>query len=211
MPIIDDLKLYEKAKEIANEKYTKPSAYRSGYMVKLYKSMGGTYTDDKSPKNLKRWYKEKWEDVSNINDDKHYPVYRPTVKVSSKTPLLPSEISNMDEQIKLKQKIKGDENLKPFIPKDKEQELKKYSNFEKVKEKAKKLGLNPVGISTKKDKKYMIMDNRGHVKHFGQMFNYDFTKTNDENKRKAFRNRNWRWEHADKYSPAFLAYHILWT
>ena len=93
---------------------------------------------------------------------------------------------------------------------NKKQELKKYSDFEKVKEKAKKLGLNPVGISSKKDKKYMIYDKNGDVKHFGQMLYQDFTKTNDESKRQAFRNRNWRWEHADKYSPAYLAYHLLW-
>ena len=93
---------------------------------------------------------------------------------------------------------------------NKRQELKKYSDFEKVKEKAKKLGLNPVGISSKKDKKYMIFDKNGDVKHFGQMLYQDFTKTNDESQRQAFRNRNWRWEHADKYSPAYLAYHLLW-
>jgi hypothetical protein len=92
----------------------------------------------------------------------------------------------------------------------KEQELRKYSNPEKVQEKAEKLGLNPVGISTRKDKKYMIMDDQGHVKHFGMMSYKDFTKTNDKNKREAFRNRNWKWEHADKYSPAWLAYHLLW-
>ena len=99
---------------------------------------------------------------------------------------------------------------KKLYEKAKEEELRKYSNPEKVQEKAKKMGLNPVGISTKKDKKYMIMDNHGDVKHFGQMLYHDFTKTNDEKKREAFKNRNWRWEHADKYSPAYLAYHLLW-
>ena len=42
------------------------------------------------------------------------------------------------------------------------------------------------------------------------MFAHDFTKTNDEKKRKPFRNRNWRWAHAEKYSPAFLSYYLLW-
>ena len=47
---------------------------------------------------------------------KEYPVYRPTVKVSKKTPLTVGEISrsNMKEQIKEKQIIKGNKNLKPF-------------------------------------------------------------------------------------------------
>ena len=101
MPIINDKALYEKAKKIADEKYSKPSAYKSGFIVKTYKEMGGTYTDDGKPKNLKRWYKERWSDVGGLD----YPVLRPTIKVSKKTPLLPSEISNLTEQIKLKQKI----------------------------------------------------------------------------------------------------------
>jgi len=109
MPIVNDLKLYEKAKKIADEKYSKPSAYKSGFIVKLYKEMGGTYTDDGKAKNLKRWFKEDWQNVGG-----EYPTYRPTIKVSSKTPLIPSEISNLKEQIALKQKIKGNKNLPPF-------------------------------------------------------------------------------------------------
>ena len=116
MPIINNPTLYEKAKKIADDKYTKPSAYKSGFIVKTYKEMGGTYTDDNKPKNLKRWFKEDW---TNIGDDKDYPVYRPTKRVSSKTPLTPNEIqpTNLRNQIHLKQKIKGKSNLPPFIPK----------------------------------------------------------------------------------------------
>lgn len=113
MPIIDNPKLYEKAKKIADEKYEKPSAYKSGYIVKTYKAMGGTYTDDNKPKDLDRWYKEQWKDIGGSE----YPVYRPTKKISrTKTPLIPSEISNLEQQIKLKQIIKGKKNLPPFEP-----------------------------------------------------------------------------------------------
>jgi hypothetical protein len=112
MPIIDNPKLYEKAKKIADEKYSKPSAYKSGFIVKTYKELGGTYTDDKNPKNLKRWFKEDWKDIGN----KEYPVYRPTKRINKKTPLLPQEINNLSQQIKLKQKIKGTHNLPPFSP-----------------------------------------------------------------------------------------------
>jgi len=111
MPIINDKALYEKAKKIADEKYSKPSAYKSGYIVKTYKQLGGEYIEDGKEKNLKRWYQENWKSVASSNQ---YPVLRPTVKVSKKTPLLPSEISNLTEQIHLKQKIKG-KNLPPFI------------------------------------------------------------------------------------------------
>jgi len=102
MPIINDPKLYAKAKELADKTYSKPSAYKSGFIVKKYKEMGGTYTDDKQTKNLARWFLEDWKDVGGAD----YPVYRPTKKVSKKTPLIPSEISNLKEQIKLKQKIR---------------------------------------------------------------------------------------------------------
>lgn len=92
----------------------------------------------------------------------------------------------------------------------KEKMVRKYSDPEKVQEKAENMGLNPVGISTRKDKKYMIMDNHGDVKHFGWLGYQDFTKTNDKKKRDNFRSRNHAWEHADKYSPAWLSYHLLW-
>jgi hypothetical protein len=121
MPIIDNPKLYAKAKQIADEKYSKPSAYKSGFIVKKYKELGGTYTDDKNPKDLKRWFKESWKDIGNkewgyapTRQKEHYPVYRPTKRINKKTPLLPQEINNLSQQIKLKQLIKGTRNLPPF-------------------------------------------------------------------------------------------------
>ena len=112
MPIILDPKLYEKAKLTANEKYKKPSAYKSGFIVKTYKELGGRYQNDHREKNLKRWYNERWADIGNEN----YPVYRPTIRISTKTPKLVKDINptHLKEQIKLKQKIKGRNNLPPF-------------------------------------------------------------------------------------------------
>ena len=112
MPIINDKALYEKAKKIADEKYKKPSGFKSSFIQKKYQQLGGTYSDDKQPKELKRWLKEKWMDVGNMS----YPVYRPTVRVNKQTPLLVSEIDpkQLKKQIKLKQKIKGEKNLPPF-------------------------------------------------------------------------------------------------
>jgi hypothetical protein len=111
-----DTKLYEKVKRMADEKYDKPSAYKSGWIVMNYKKMGGEYSGTKTKEGLSRWYKEKWQ---NVGDQKDYPTYRPTKRISKKTPLLPSEIdpSNLREQILLKQKIKGSNNLPAFIPK----------------------------------------------------------------------------------------------
>jgi hypothetical protein len=113
MPIPKDKKLYAKVKKMADEIYEKPSAYKSGYIVKKYKELGGEYIDDNEPKELQRWFSEKWE---NINPNKGYPILRPTVRVNKQTPLLVSEIDpkQLKEQIKLKQKIKGKTNLPKF-------------------------------------------------------------------------------------------------
>lgn len=112
MPIIDNQVLYEKAKKIADKKYSKPSAYKSGFIVKTYKNLGGTYSDDKKPKNLKRWFQEDWKDIGGLS----YPVYRPTKKINKHTPLTPDQINpkNLNQQIRLKQEIKGNKNLPPF-------------------------------------------------------------------------------------------------
>lgn len=111
--------LYEKARSIVYKQYEKPSAYRSGALIKKYKELGGTFINDGKPKPLKRWYSELWKDVNPNKTSKSYPVYRPTKRISSKTPLTVNEIDkdNLKSQSKLKQKYKGKRNLPPFIPK----------------------------------------------------------------------------------------------
>jgi hypothetical protein len=115
MPKILDEDLYKYVKSTADNIYKKSSAYKSGYIVKLYKQLGGRYEDDKKEKSLKRWFKEDWQDVGN----KDYPVYRPSIRVNKKTPLLPQEINkkNLKEQIEKKQIIRGKKNLEPFVKK----------------------------------------------------------------------------------------------
>jgi hypothetical protein len=112
MPIPANQVLYNRVKEYADTVYKKPSAYKSGFIVKKYKELGGTYIEDKKPKDLKRWFKEDWKDVGGLD----YPVYRPTKKINEKTPLTPAEIkpSNLKNQILLKQDIKGKFNLPKF-------------------------------------------------------------------------------------------------
>jgi hypothetical protein len=107
-----DIKLYNKIKSQADKIYKKPSAYKSGYIVKEYKKQGGKYSGTKTTQGLTRWYKEDWKDVGG----KSYPVYRPTKRINKKTPLLASEIKKKDleKKIKQKQKIKGSKNLSPF-------------------------------------------------------------------------------------------------
>ncbi len=120
--IPEDKELYELVKLIVNEQYKKPSAYRSGAYVKLYKELGGTYKESKKKAKsvndypLERWFLEKWQDVNPDKTKKSYPVYRPTVKITDETPKTVHEISEkrLKEQAKLKQKIKGKKNLPKF-------------------------------------------------------------------------------------------------
>lgn len=111
MSIFIDEDIHKKAVDIANNVYKKNSAYKSGYIVKLYKEFGGRFKND-TEKPLKRWYLEKWKSINNIG----YPTYRPTKRINYKTPLTIKEItkSNIIKQIKLKQKYKGNRNLPPF-------------------------------------------------------------------------------------------------
>jgi len=114
-PIVSNKELYEDVRRYADKIYKHPSAYKSMYIQKLYKRLGGTYKDDGKERKLLRWINEHWEDISNKKSP-HYPVYRPTVKVSEDTPLLVNEIDKNDLKKKIEQKqlIKGFKNLTPF-------------------------------------------------------------------------------------------------
>jgi len=230
MPIIDNQKLYNQVKHLADKLYSKPSAYKSGFLVKKYKELGGTYSDDEdapspkaskqratpSPKNLKRWFQEDWKDVG----DKEYPVYRPTKRINKDTPLTPNEIkpSNLKKQIDLKQIIMGNYNLPKFEGKglSKAEEILEYSNPTIVFKKARKyLGKDvKIELSKNKNKKYMVFNpNTEKWINFGQIGYEDFTKHKDPNRRHNYLTRtanmkgNWK---DNPYSPNNLSRNILW-
>lgn len=108
--------LHEIAKSTADKIYNRPSAYKSGYIVKLYKSLGGRMKTEQNEKPLKRWFLEQWKDVNPHKTKDSYPVYRPTIRINKDTPLTVQEIDpkNLIQQAKLKQKIKN-KLLPPFI------------------------------------------------------------------------------------------------
>ncbi len=112
MPTILNPDLYKKAKEIADQKFETHGAYKSAFLVKTYKELGGEYKDDGKPKKLSRWLKEQWEDVAGLP----YPVYRPTKRVSSETPLTADEVSteSLAKNAVLKQIYGAERNLPPF-------------------------------------------------------------------------------------------------
>ena len=111
MDNVIDKELYEIVKKEAEKIYKKNSAYKSGWIVKTYKEYGGRYSGEKSlNEGLSRWYREEWKDIGNMP----YPVYRPTIKITKDTPLIPEEIDTKN-LIKLKQQYKGYKNLPPFV------------------------------------------------------------------------------------------------
>jgi hypothetical protein len=214
MPPIDT-KLYNKVFKEADKVFEKPSAYKSMWIQREYKKQGGTYTEDGKERKLERWADEEWKDVGN----KDYPVYRPTKRINKDTPLTVAEISpsNLKKQIALKQKIKGDKNLPPFVGGGKnEDELLKWSNPIEVKMNAiAYLGKDiPLYYSFKPDKKYMVITPDEKVVHFGQQGYEDFTKHQDEKRRKKYLARTSKikgdWA-TNKYSPNNLSRHLLWN
>lgn len=95
----------------------------------------------------------------------------------------------------------------------KEEDIKLYSNPNQVYKDAKKLyGKNvEFDLSTRKDKKYMIKNpNTNKWVHFGQMYYEDFSKHKDIKRMERFRIRNHKWADVDRYSPAYMSYHLLW-
>jgi hypothetical protein len=112
--------LYQQVKKKIMKSYKKPSAFASGAIVKEYKRLGGKYVMDENEPKLKRWFEEKWVNVNPLiqkNKPDAYPLFRPTKKVSSKTPTLLQEVpkKRLEQLYKMKQKIKGDENLPDFL------------------------------------------------------------------------------------------------
>lgn len=66
--------------------------------------------------------------------------------------------------------------------------------------------------SSRKDKKFMVYNPDGKKVHFGQLGYDDYHSSGkDEEKRKRFLKRNDRWKIAEKWSPAHLAYYVLWN
>ena len=95
----------------------------------------------------------------------------------------------------------------------KEFELSKYSNYNSVNRLAKKLlKNNTLQISSRKNKKYMILnpETQKYV-HFGEMGFEDYTKHKDKDRRDQFKARNHKWRLNKIYSPSFLSYFLLWN
>ena len=114
MPTPTDDILYQKAKTKFYD--MKHSAYKSGLIVKEYKRLfeikyGSTkppYKGDKSKGNLTRWYQEQWRsDDGKKTYSSKSSVFRPTIKVNSKTPTTFSELTKKQLDDAKKEKAKS--------------------------------------------------------------------------------------------------------
>jgi len=109
-----DCKLYNKIKRRVYVKYPTHSAYRSGFLVKQYKrEFSKKYGKSKKPyignktrkKGLTRWFAEKWRNSrGQIGYKYKNDIYRPTIKISHKTPKTYKELSS--KTIKKSRRIK---------------------------------------------------------------------------------------------------------
>ena len=103
-----DKKLYSKTKKYIYKKYPQHSAYRSGLLVQEYKKQfSKKYGNKKQPykgkrtnkKGLGRWFKEQWVNQRGEVGYKYKSdVYRPSKRVTKKTPKTHSELTK--KQIK---------------------------------------------------------------------------------------------------------------
>ena len=107
-----DIKLYENIKNDVFKMYAKPSAYRSGLLVKKYKeeyvkkhNNKNYYKGSKQNSNLKRWFDEKWMNQrGEVGYKKKGDIYRPTIKINEKTPTTFSELSKQQIERAKKEK-----------------------------------------------------------------------------------------------------------
>lgn len=106
MDNIVNKKLYEKAKRDADKVYERHSAYKSMYIQKRYKELGGKYKTEKKKKGkTDRWNDEKWiqvipylksgkEIVCGL-DNKKNKVCRPFKRVDKETPITIKELQKL--------------------------------------------------------------------------------------------------------------------
>ena len=103
-----DKELYEKIKKEVWSEYKVPSAYRSAQLVKRYKEAGGTYSGKKDKDDgLPLWFASKWKNQrGEVGYKFKSDVYRPTVRINSKTPTTFQELTTKEIERARREKAK---------------------------------------------------------------------------------------------------------
>ena len=100
---IIDKEKYEEAKTKANKVYAKPSAYKSMFIQKIYKELGGRYKNGSiKTSSTTRWNKELWIQVIPYlktgaviacgKNNKKTKVCRPLKRINKNTPITIGEL-----------------------------------------------------------------------------------------------------------------------
>jgi len=119
-----NIKLYNKIKDEVYKKYPTHSLFRSGMIVKLYKSLNGKYEGEPNKMNINKWFKQNWVSIPDYYYNKEivpcgssnteakygvYPLCRPLAIVES---LEKNQMKKMiEEKNKLKEKPLNTEKL----------------------------------------------------------------------------------------------------
>ncbi len=109
-----DQKLYDRIKAGVYRAIPTHSAYRSGQIVKNYKAAykkkygdGAAYTGSKPKTGLTRWFKEDWRTEKGKKTYKEGgTIFRPTKRISKKTPTTMSELTKTQKSKAIKEKKK---------------------------------------------------------------------------------------------------------
>jgi hypothetical protein len=102
-------KLYEKAKKEADKVYSRHSAYKSMFISKKYKELGGKYkTTKKKSGSTDNWTNEEWiqvipyltkgEKIVCGLDNKKNKVCRPLKRINSNTPITINELLKLHKK-----------------------------------------------------------------------------------------------------------------
>lgn len=65
-------------------------------------------------------------------------------------------------------------------------------------------------VSSRKDKKFMVISPEGKKIHFGQKGYEDYHQHKDPVRLMNFRKRNAKWADAPKWTSAHLSYYVTW-
>ena len=109
-----DSAMYNRIKRAVIAKNPKHSAYRSGAIVKQYKAAfkkkygnKAPYTGNKTKGNLTRWYKEEWKtDKGKETYKEGGTIFRPTKRISKKTPVTMGELTKKQKTKAIQEKRK---------------------------------------------------------------------------------------------------------
>lgn len=224
---------YKMAAKEADEKYEKHGAFKSMYIVKRYKELGGKFDDDVNlEKPTRRWLEEKWVSVLHFLKPDGDMVMcgmeigphacRPLVKVNSRSPATIQELVDKhghEEMLRLA-RVKRDypdayidwENAEAILPEEEDRRINKYPKWVYMKD------------SERKNKRYLARFEveAGKYKdvHFGARGGQTYTDHQDDKKKAGWIKRHSKMKMQDTIgeemwktnpmSPSTLSRYILW-